>query len=148
MKKIKKNVLLLFLFMGAIVANAQQVSVSGTVTDPSGILPGVSVLVKGTTNGTETNFDGVYKINASKGDVLVFRYLGYKTIEKIIGNSNVINVSLKEDSSVLDEVVVVAYGTTTKAAFTGSADVVGAKDLALRNVTSPIAAIEGKATGV
>lgn len=148
MNKMKTNFLLLFLFLGAIAVNAQQISVSGVVSDSSGILPGVSVLVKGTTKGTETDFDGNYRLGASKGDVLVFRYLGYKTIEKKISNSNVINIILMEDTSVLDEIIVVAYGTTTKEAFTGSADVVGAKDLALRSVTSPIAAIEGKATGV
>ncbi|WP_088324449.1 SusC/RagA family TonB-linked outer membrane protein [Polaribacter tangerinus] len=149
MKQIYKSLLLLFLFTGSFTSlSAQQISISGKVSDVSGSLPGVSVLVKGTSTGTETDFDGNYKISAKKGAVLVFRYLGYKTVQKTVGNSTIINVTLSEDSSVLDEVVVVAYGTTTKEAFTGSADVVGSKDLALRNVTSPIAAIEGKATGV
>lgn len=135
------------IFIGSSIL-AQEKNISGKVTDDSGILPGVSVLIKGTTKGTETDFDGNYKIKVNKGDVLVFRYLGYKSIDKKIGNSNIVNVYLKEDSSVLDEIVVVAYGTTTKEAFTGSASVITPKDLALRNVTSPIAAIEGKATGV
>ncbi|MFK8061130.1 MAG: SusC/RagA family TonB-linked outer membrane protein [Polaribacter sp.] len=149
MKQIYKNVLLVFLFLGSVsMINAQSVSVSGTVKDASGPLPGVSILIKGTTSGTETNFDGEYKINAKKGDVLVFRYLGYKKAERTVGNSNTINLSMEQDSSTLDEVIVVAYGTSTKEALTGAVDVIGAKDLELRAVTSPIAAIEGKATGV
>ncbi|AOW17092.1 SusC/RagA family protein [Polaribacter vadi] len=149
MKQTYKKGLLLFLFLGAIlITNAQSVSISGTVNDSSGALPGVSVSIKGTSKGTETDFDGKYTINAEVGNTLVYRYLGYKTNEKVIGNSRTINVTMAEDNSVLDEVIVVAFGTTTKEAFTGSASVVDAKDLALRSVTSPIAAIEGKATGV
>ncbi len=138
------------LFLGLIVqvTFAQKKTISGTVSDQSGSLPGVSVLVKGTTKGVETDFDGNYKITSKKGDVLIFSYLGFKSVEKKVGNSAFINVTLEEDNSVLEEVIVVAYGTTTKEAFTGSANVVGATDLALRSVTSPIGAIEGKATGV
>lgn len=140
--------LTLFLALVVQISFAQEKTITGTVTDNSGPLPGVSVLVKGTNTGTDTDFSGNYTIKAKSTDVLVFRYLGYKTLEKRVGNSNIVNVQLQEDSSVLEEVVVVAYGTTTKEAFTGSATVVGAEELALRNVTSPIAAIEGKATGV
>lgn len=138
------------LFLGLIVqvTFAQVKTISGTVSDQSGSLPGVSVLVKGTNKGVETDFDGNYKITSKKGDVLVFSYLGFKSAEKKVGNSAFINVTLEQDNSVLEEVIITAYGTSTKASFTGAADVIGIKDLALRNVTSPIAAIEGKATGV
>ena len=148
MKKFFKVSLILFLGLIVQVAFAQKKTISGTVSDESGSLPGVSVLVKGTNIGVETDFDGNYKIASKSGDVLVFSYLGYKSTKKKVGSSALINVVLQEDSSVLEEVIVVAYGTTTKEAFTGSANVVGAKDLALRSVTSPIGAIEGKATGV
>lgn len=149
MKQINKKALLLVFLLGVITSiSAQKLSVTGTVSDDSGVLPGVSILIKGTSTGTETDFDGKYKISAAKGDVLVFRYLGYKTAEKTVGTSTTINITMVEDSSVLEEVIVVAYGTTTKEAFTGSANVVGEKELALRTVTNPIAAIEGKATGV
>jgi TonB-linked SusC/RagA family outer membrane protein len=149
MKQILKKVLLLFLLFGAIsISYAQKMSISGTVSDDSGVLLGVSVLIKGTSIGTDTDFDGKYNISAAKGDVLVFRSLGYKAVEKTVGTSTVINVTMAEDSNTLEEVVIVAYGTTTKEAFTGSASVVSSKDLELRTVTSPIAAIEGKATGV
>lgn len=149
MKQNYKKVLLLFLTLGVIsISYGQKMSVSGTVTDNSGVLPGVSITIKGTTSGTETDFDGKYTLSTNKGAVLVFRYLGYKTSERKVGNSNTINVKMAEDSSVLDEIVVVAYGTSTKEALTGSTTVVGSKELAVRNLTSPIAAIEGKATGV
>jgi len=149
MKQGYKSVIMLLLFFSSIVGlQAQEKTVSGTVTDGSGPLPGVTVLIKGTTTGTETDFDGNYTIKAAQGNILVFSFLGMKTVERSVGTSSRIDLVMTEDANVLDEVVVVAFGTTTKEAFTGSATVVGAKELALRTVTSPIAAIEGKATGV
>jgi len=149
MKQGYKSVIMLLLFFSSIVGlQAQEKTVSGTVTDGSGPLPGVSVLIKGTNTGTETDFDGNYTIKAAQGNVLVFSFLGMKTVERSVGASSRMDLRMTEDANVLDEVVVVAFGTTTKEAFTGSATVIGAKDLALRTVTSPIAAIEGKATGV
>ena len=126
---------------------AQEKTISGTVSDDTGPLPGVSIIIKGTTTGTETDFDGKYSILANTGDVLVFSFVGMTPQERAVGSAAVINVILVADN-VLEEVIVTAYGTSTKAAFTGSADVIGAADLALRNVTSPVAAIEGRATGV
>lgn len=128
-------------------AFAQEKTISGNVSDDTGPLPGVSIIIKGTTKGTETDFDGNYAIQAKVGDVLVFSFVGMTTQERKVGNQNVINVKMVTDN-VLEEVIVVAYGTTTKEAFTGSASIVGAEELVARNVTSPIAAIEGKATGV
>ncbi|WP_373942361.1 carboxypeptidase-like regulatory domain-containing protein [Polaribacter sejongensis] len=118
MKKFLKVSLILFLGLIVQVTFAQKKTISGTVSDESGSLPGVSVLVKGTNTGVETDFDGNYKIASKRGDVLVFSYLGYKSTQKKVGASAVINVVLQEDSSVLEEVIVVAYGTTTKEAFT------------------------------
>jgi len=129
------------------ISFAQTKTITGTVTDDTGPLPGVSIIIKGTTTGTETDFDGNYAIDANTGDVLVFSFIGMETQEKTVGAANVIDVILAADN-ILEEVIVTAYGTSTKAAFTGSADVIGANDLALRSVTSPIAAIEGRATGV
>ncbi len=128
---------------------AQEKTISGKVIDENGLpLPGTTVLVKGTSNGTSTDFDGNYSIKTDTGTTLVFSFLGYTSQEVTIGSSNTVNVTMAEDASTLEEVVVVAYGTTTKEAFTGSASIVGAEDLAIRNVTSPIAAIEGRATGI
>ena len=127
---------------------AQEKTVSGTVTEESGALPGVSVLVKGTTSGQETDFDGKYTIKAKAGDVLVFRYLGYKTIERTIGSANTINVKLEQDSNVLDEVVVTAYGTQTKQSIVGSVGVVSSEVIETQQVTSPLRALQGTTPGV
>ena len=130
-------------------AFAQEKTITGTVSDSDGLpLIGATVLVKGTNTGASTDFDGNYSIKAAQGATLVFSFVGYETQEVRVGSSNSMNVVMQEDAAQLDEVVVVAYGTTSLEAFTGSASVVGSKELEIRNVTSPIAAIEGKATGV
>ncbi|MFP2994397.1 SusC/RagA family TonB-linked outer membrane protein [Spongiivirga sp. MCCC 1A20706] len=142
--------MLVFLVLGTSSLIAQQQTVKGLVisSDDGGPLPGVSIVVQGTSRGTQTDFDGNYSISASPTESLVFSYVGFKTQVILVGSKTEINVTLETDTEQLDEVVVVAYGTTTKEAFTGSASVIGAKDLETRNVTSPIAAIEGRATGV
>lgn len=149
--KTRLNAVPVLLFMLLVQFSfAQNKTITGTVTTaPDGMpLPGANVIVKGTTTGVQTDFDGNYSITATAGQTLVFSYLGYKSTEQAVGNRSVINVSLEEDAQALEEVIVTAYGTSTKEAFTGSASVIGAADLEVRNVTSPIAAIEGRATGV
>ena len=111
MKTKFNRVITLVLVLFVQISFAQEKTVTGTVTESSGVLPGVSVLVKGTSIGTETDFDGKFSIKAQKGDILSFSYVGYTTIEKIVGNPNVINVTMAEDDNILDEVVVTAYGT-------------------------------------
>ncbi|WP_163326020.1 SusC/RagA family TonB-linked outer membrane protein [Draconibacterium mangrovi] len=138
------------LIVGVQIASAQVRSVSGTVlnSEDNTPIPGVSVSVKGTTVGTVTNIDGVYSFDIpTDAQTIVFSFVGMKTVE-MPATGSVINVNLESDVLGLDEVIVTAYGTSTKQAFTGSADVVGAEELSARNVTSPIAAIEGRATGV
>lgn len=127
-----------------------QKTVTGKVVDDSGeSLIGVSILVQGTSTGTVTDIDGAYSINVpAESNVLVFSYTGFSTQNVEINNRTLIDVTLETSAELLQEVIVTAYGITTKEAFSGSADVVGAKDLELRNVTSPIAAIEGNATGI
>ncbi|OAD43033.1 SusC/RagA family TonB-linked outer membrane protein [Polaribacter atrinae] len=131
------------------ISFAQDKTVSGTVTENSGPLPGVSISVKGTNKGTETDFDGKYSILAKSGDVLVFRYLGFTPVEKKIGGSNILNVNLSVDEdNVLDEVVVVGYGTTTKQAFTGSAKVVSSANLEAKSVSNISQSLAGEIAGV
>ncbi len=131
------------------ISFAQEKTVTGTVVDEEGLpLPGVNVIEQGTNNGTQTDFDGNYSISVEEGDVLEFSYLGYVTSEVLVGAADVYDVQLSADAEALGEVVVVAYGSTTLEAFTGSASVIGSEELSERNVTSPIAAIEGNATGV
>lgn len=89
----------------------QQIEISGKVTDASGeLLPGVNIIIQGTSTGTETNFDGEYSIEANEGDVLVFSYIGLKTNVITVGSSTTIDVVLEEDASALTEVVVTALG--------------------------------------
>ncbi len=87
-----------------------QKTVSGTVSDDSGALPGVSVIIKGTKTGTETDFDGKYSLQAKQDDVLVYSYVGKVTTEKTVGAANTIDVKLMDDANVLDEVVITALG--------------------------------------
>ena len=95
----------------ATMSMAQEMKITGTVSDNSGYpLPGVNVVVKGTTEGTQTDFDGNYEILASIGDILTFTYVGLKTAEVTIGTSNIINVMMEEDAAMLNEVVITAQG--------------------------------------
>lgn len=94
---------------------AQEKTISGTITDSQGLpLPGVSVVVKGTTRGTQTDFDGKYSIAASQGEVLQFTYVGYKTSTVTVGASSSVNFTLQEDVTSLEAVVVDSYRTTSK----------------------------------
>ena len=149
MKKNTKGILTLLLVFLMQLGFAQEKTISGVVSDTSGLaLPGVNIIIKGTNTGVQTDFDGNYTLKVNVGDVIVISYLGLKTQEITVGSSNTINVSMEEDMDLLDEVVVIAYGTTTKEAFTGSASVVSADQLVTRNVTSAIEGIEGRATGI
>jgi len=115
---------LLFIFLGTFLllaqAFAQQITVTGRVSSADGPIPGVSVKVKGSTTVSQTEGDGRYSIKAAANDVLVFSYVGYTTLERSIGSSTTVNVTLAEDSEGLDEVVVVGYGTQKKGSLTGA----------------------------
>ncbi|MFN4144477.1 MAG: SusC/RagA family TonB-linked outer membrane protein [Runella sp.] len=119
----KQKLLLMLVLWGTSMAGllqAQERSVSGVVKDASGsAIPGVSVVVKNTTRGTNTDADGKFKIEASSGSVLVFSAIGF-TRQELPASSNVINVTLQQDVASLEEVVVVAYGTQKKATVTGA----------------------------
>ncbi len=128
---------------------AQEKTVTGIVTDQSNLpIPGVNVIIKGTLQGISTDFDGKYGISTTPGQTLVFSYLGYKTKEITIGTANTYNVSLEEEGSKLDEVVVVGYGTKKKKDLTGSIVSVGAEEIASRPVQNAVQAMQGKAAGV
>lgn len=129
---------------------AQNVSkVKGTVTDDAGVpLPGVSIIVKNTTKGTATDFDGNYAIDANSKDVLVFSFLGFKTQEISVSGKSTINVSLVTDSSQLDEVVVIGYGSTTRRDVTGAISSVTGEKIAAVPVADAAQAMQGKLPGV
>ncbi len=123
-------------------------TITGTVSDSSGTLPGVSVNIKGTTVGAETDLDGKYSITAKKGDVLVYTYLGYNTEERTVATASVIDVIMTEDATQLDEIVVIGYGSTTVKDATGSVASVKSKDFNKGAISSPEQLIQGKAAGV
>ena len=108
------KLLFLLTFFSLFNVMGQERTITGTVSDENGIpLPTATVLIKGTTNGTSTDFDGNYSIQANTGDVLSFSYVGYASLEQEIGNSNTINVLLSPDNT-LDEVVITALGIKRK----------------------------------
>ena len=131
------------------VSFAQEKTVSGTVSDNTGGLPGVSVVIKGTSTGAETDFDGKYSIRAKSGDVLVFNYLGYKTVEKTVGSANVIDVTLEEGGEVLDEIIVTAQGIKREKKALGYAvSKVDSEQLEQRSEGDIGRLLSGKASGV
>jgi len=146
----KSNWLCMLLFFAVSFAFAQEKAVSGVVTDEGGLpLPGVNILVKGTTNGTQSDFDGNYTIRTSEGEVLVFSYIGQKTTELTVGLSNLLNVQMQEDAEALEEVVVIGYGTKTRDELTSAVSTVQAEDIASFVATTSIDNIlQGQAAGV
>ncbi len=129
---------------------AQEKTISGTVSDISGLpVPGVNILVKGTTTGTQTDFDGNYSLKAKSGDVLSFSYLGLKTKEVTVGASSTVNVTMEEDTAVLDEVVVTALGIKREEKALGySVQNVAGEGLSEARESNLVNALSGKAAGV
>ncbi|MEX0882935.1 MAG: TonB-dependent receptor [Cyclobacteriaceae bacterium] len=125
------------------------ISVSGTVTDANGQpMPGVTVTVLGTNQGTVTDLDGKYSMSVPDDANLVFSFIGFSSQTIEVGNQSVINVSLEEDMASLDEVVVVGYGTQKKANMTGSVATVGADEIIKRPLTNVAGLLQGKVAGL
>jgi TonB-linked SusC/RagA family outer membrane protein len=149
MKTKLKWIVMLLLALVVQISFAQEKTVSGTVSDSSGNLPGVSVLVKGTTTGTETDFNGKYTIKAKVGDVLSFSYVGYKTSEKKVGTSSTIDVVLVEDAGLLDEIVITSLGIKRdKKALGFSQQSVKPENLVRTRETDLNNALAGRVSGV
>lgn len=146
----RKAISTLFLSMLCLVTFAQGDQVSGVVKDATGeALIGANVLVKGTTNGTITDFDGKFSLSDVKSDdILVFSYIGCISQEIKVGNQKKFDVTLKDDSQALEEVVVIGYGTVKRKDLTGSVISVGADKLAAVPVASATEALTGKMAGV
>jgi len=151
LKQMKK--VLLFLF-GLFICGglfSQEMQVSGIVTDNTGLgLPGVSVFVKGTTNGTVTSMDGDYsiKIDKANGELLVFSFIGFDTQEVNIKGKARIDVLLKVSTTDLEEVVAIGYGTMKKKSLTGSISSVSSKDIMNMPTVNVATALAGKVSGV
>ena len=144
-KLLKKLTLPVFLLIGSFIY-AQ--TVTGTVSDTSGPLPGANVTIDGTSTGTVTDFDGNFELAASSGDVLVFSFVGYVTQKISYTEQPSIIVTLAEDAALLDEVVIIGYGTTTVKDATGSVASVKSGDFNKGVIGSPEQLIAGKVAGV
>ncbi|GGZ79186.1 SusC/RagA family TonB-linked outer membrane protein [Algibacter mikhailovii] len=129
---------------------AQEKTITGTVSDEAGLpLPGTTVLVKGTSNGTSTDFDGNYSIQANTGDILVFSFVGYSTQEVAVGASSTVNVSLSEDAESLEEVVITAQGIKAKPrSLSYAVESVDSGDITNARETNVVSALSSKAAGV
>lgn len=134
-----------------LVSPAADVPVSGRVTGNDGVgLPGVTVLVRGTSIGTATGSDGSFSLNAPEGSTLVFSFVGYATQTATISaaNSGALAINLKEDTQKLNEIVVVGYGTQQRGSVTGAVSSVSSRDIASQPVADATQAIQGRAAGV
>lgn len=137
------------LFTAALhAATANDIQVSGTVVSEGEPLPGASVLIKGTHNGTVTDIDGHYSIKVPSDGTLVFSFIGLKSQEHKVNGRTVINVDLPADSEVLDEVMVVAYATAKKYSFTGAASTVKGDEIARMQTSNVSRALEGTVPGL
>jgi TonB-linked SusC/RagA family outer membrane protein len=142
----KKAIFLAALFC---LGLTQAQTISGTVSDELGPLPGANVLVKGTTNGTQTDFDGNYTLDdVEDGATLVFSYVGFKTVEVPVEGQSTIDVTMEEDASKLDEVVVTGYGSQAKKDLTGAVSVVDTEELLAVPATTFSQQLQGRAAGI
>ncbi len=132
------------------ISFAQEKTITGTVTDQDGLpLPGVNIVVEGTTTGTQTDFDGNYSINASQGQTLLFTYIGEKDVRVVVGAGNTINVQMEEDAQALEEVIVTAQGIKREKQALGYAvSEVGSEQLEQRPEGDVGRVLTGKASGL
>lgn len=145
----KLKLLLIALLIGFTGTSWAQSSVSGVVTDEQNIpIPGVNVLVKGTSTGAATDFDGNYQINASSGDVLIFSYVGFQTMEVAYSGQSPLNVQLQEDTAKLDEVVIIGYGSVKRTDLTGAVASLSAANITEQKKTDIGQALQGRVAGV
>lgn len=147
-----KFVCTFLLFSISFLAIGQEREVKGKVTDSESgeNLPGVNIIVKGTTQGTTTNANGDFAISVSSDATLIFSFIGYQTIEAAVGSQSTLNIAMISDSKSLEEVVVVGYGTQRKVDLTGAVGSLRASDLDIgsKPVTSPDQLLAGRVTGV
>jgi len=148
MKTTIKSLLLLMLLVPSLAL--AQSTISGTVSElENGFpLPGVNVIISGSSTGTTTDFYGKYQLTANNGDVLVFSYVGYTSQEVIFAGQAVLDVQLSEDASALDEIVLIGYGSVKKEDLTGAVDLITAKDFNQGPIVSAQQLISGKIAGV
>ncbi|MDQ1769447.1 SusC/RagA family TonB-linked outer membrane protein [Labilibaculum sp. A4] len=148
MKKLTLIVCVVLLSIQIVSAQTRQVTGIVTSADDGFGMPGVSVVIKGTTSGTSTDLDGNYSLSTKSGDILVFSFVGMTPQEISVGNQTVINVIMQAEAIGMDEVMVVAYGVSKKSSFTGSAATVKGDDILKSSATSFEEALQGSTAGV
>jgi len=148
-KLIQKQLLSIMALLFSVTMIAQSSSVSGVVSEEGLPLPGVNVIVKGTSNGTSTDFDGNFTLNnVSANDILVFSYVGLETKEVPVNGQSTLNVSMVADADALSEIVIVGYGTSSKRELTGAVSTVKGEDVVGSIASNPTTALQGKLAGV
>lgn len=153
MRIIRKNLNVILFFAALLVTAtgfAQQKTITGKVTDSQSgePLPGVTIVIKGTTVGTITNFDGIYSISAEPGQTLAFSYIGYTAQERVVGVANTIDIQLAQSVERLEEVVVVGYGIQRKREITGSIAKIDSRNIEDKLASSFEGTLAGQASGV
>lgn len=147
--KAKFKLLLLFLLVASL-SYAQEVTVTGMVTsaDDTLPLPGANVIIKGTSTGTNTDFDGKYSLKVQKGAILEFSSLGFKSVSVTVGSQTTINVALDTDVEALGEIVVIGYGTQRKADLTGAISTVKSEEIEKTPNSNIMQSLQGKVPGL
>ncbi|WP_438712731.1 SusC/RagA family TonB-linked outer membrane protein [Aquimarina muelleri] len=150
MKLLTKNLIILLAVLVTQLSFAQESTITGKVTDHEGMpLPGVNIIVKGSNNGTQTDFDGIYSIQATQGSTLLFTYLGFGDKEIIVGSQKTIDIKLEITASQLDEIVVTALGISRDKKSLGySTQEVSGEDLNTVKTANFVNSLSGKASGV
>ncbi|TYB73880.1 SusC/RagA family TonB-linked outer membrane protein [Bizionia saleffrena] len=150
MKTKFSGILTLFLAFVVQLTFAQEKSISGTISDENGLpLPGVNIVIKGTTSGTQSDFDGNYAISASTGDVISYSFVGYKSVDKTVGAANTISFTMEVDVAAIDEVVITALGIKRKKdEVTTVYQTVSTEELAKANNPSVVNSLSGKVSGL
>lgn len=147
--KLRMHLLAFLCFVLCSSALIAQQTVTGTVTGEDGPLPGVSVVIKGTSQGTETDFDGKYSLdNVASDATLVYSFIGYKTTEVAVDGRSEIDVTLEVDAQALDEVVVVGYGSAVKKEITTAVTSVSTEDFNQGVIQEPTQLLQGKVAGL
>ena len=149
LQQVLRRLLVVMLMLLPIAASGQQTSISGTVSDELGNpVIGASVVIKGTTQGVVTDLEGKFQLEATPSQTLEVSFIGYKTVSMPIGNQTVFQITLKEDTETLDEVVVVGYATQKKVNLTGSVASVSAKDIQDIPVANTTTLLQGRLPGL
>jgi TonB-dependent starch-binding outer membrane protein SusC len=149
MRKQLEKIILLSMILVTTLAYSQVKTITGTVTDEQNLpVPGVNVVVQGTSTGTLTNFDGQFSIQASQGDVLEFSFMGMQTARITIGAPSTINVTLSEDATSLDEVIVTGYGTVSQKKSSTAATTISSQTIENRPSGDVLRILQGQIPGL